>query len=159
MYIVANFENSLLLELAITGLEKNGVAREEILALPLLQEVGEQVFDSIHGADGISNVDTAMILGSMAMVLGTIYGFVLTWGPIICGLIGLLLGMILGYLIDRIPKKNKGKQAKGALSKGGNSVILMISCSPSQQEGIEKTLKEYFPLGMGKIGQERGGEG
>jgi len=34
------------------------------------------------------------------MVLGVIYGFVWAWGPIICGLLGLAGGFLVGFLLD-----------------------------------------------------------
>jgi len=58
------------------------------------------MFDSINRSDGISLYDLAAILGAALMVLGTIYGFVLKWGPVICGLAGLLLGAGIGLFLD-----------------------------------------------------------
>lgn len=51
------------------------------------------VMDTIHRADGISLFDGAEVSGAILMTLGVVYGFVLKWGPIIWGLIGLLAGV------------------------------------------------------------------
>ena len=162
MYIVANFENSLHLELAIIGLEKNGVPRNKILAVPLTSEKNEMVFDTINKADGISNMDNAMIIGSAGMVLGTIYGFVLYWGPIIWGFMGLVIGIFIGFMIDKIPKKKSSAKrgtAGASSQKGTNSVVLLVNCRSEESKEIKNTLMEYCALGVGKMGNYVNGGG
>jgi hypothetical protein len=146
--MIANFENSLNIEIAISELERSGIGRNKILAIPLEQIKSDMVFDTINKADGVSNLDLAMVLGSMFMVIGTIYGFVFKWGPIIWGLIGLLVGMTLGFLIDIIPKKIKNKRQKSTVGK--NSVILMVNCSDKVSLEVKKTMVESMALSVGK---------
>ncbi|MEQ8176116.1 MAG: hypothetical protein ABRQ26_13740 [Syntrophomonadaceae bacterium] len=93
MYVYASFDYSAYLELAITDLEKRGIAREHILAVPLDKRMEERkLFDTIHRADGMSLFDGAAVSGAIFMELGVIYGFVLKWGPIVWALIGLVGG-------------------------------------------------------------------
>jgi hypothetical protein len=101
VYVYASFDYSAFLELAIADLEKRGIARKHILAVPLDKRVEERmVMDTIHRADGISLFDGAAVAGAIFMTLGVVYGFILKWGPIIWGLIGLLGGAVLGFLLD-----------------------------------------------------------
>jgi len=101
MYLVASFHYNLHTEIAITKLEQLGIPPEQILAVPL-EKRGEtrNIFDTIHHADGISMFDGGAILGTACMVLGVIYGFVLEWGPIVWGLLGLAGGFLAGFLLD-----------------------------------------------------------
>ena len=53
MYVFSSFEYSAYLELGISDLEKRGIAREKILAVPLDKRVEERkLLDTIHRADG-----------------------------------------------------------------------------------------------------------
>jgi len=148
MYVVANFQNSLNIELAILGLEKYGVLRRKILAIPLQSIKSDIIFDTINKSDGISSLDTAFVLGTMFMVLGAIYGYVLPWGPIICGLLGLFLGAIIGFVIDIIPK-NKSKVNKKP--NGEDSVVLLINCTLEESVGIKKIVIENTALSVGYL--------
>ncbi|WP_078433686.1 hypothetical protein [Metabacillus halosaccharovorans] len=82
MYIIASFDYSPALEIAITELMEKDIPQSNILALPLDKQTEvPRLFDSIHYADGTSLVDVAGILGCIFMLLGSIYGFLLEWGP------------------------------------------------------------------------------
>ncbi|OAS15647.1 hypothetical protein A8708_03415 [Paenibacillus oryzisoli] len=84
-------------EIAIHEIEKLGVPARNIVALPVENLKSEtHIIDSIHRVDGRSILDGAMICATLFSVIGTIYGFVLYWGPIIWGLLGLIGGFFLG---------------------------------------------------------------
>ncbi|MCM0759659.1 hypothetical protein M7775_13955 [Sporomusa sphaeroides DSM 2875] len=159
MYVYASFDYSAFLELAITDLEKRGIAREHILAVPLDKRVEERmVMDTIHRADGISLFDGAMVLGAICMELGVIYGFVLEWGPVIWGLIGLLSGAIIGFLLDyfygKIFGHKRTKSPRNRVKAGecnNTEVILTVCCDNSQYEMVEKVLWDNMAFGVGKL--------
>lgn len=159
MYIYASFDYSAFLELAITDLEKRGIAREHILAVPLDKRVEERVLlDTIHRADGISLFDGAAVLGAIFMELGVIYGFVLAWGPITWGLLGLTGGAILGFLLDffygRMQGYKKEKASRNRVKAGecnNTEVIVTIFCEQSQYEMVEKVLWDNMAFGVGKL--------
>lgn len=148
LFVIATFENSLFIELAISALEQKDIPKEKILAAPLDKRTEpRQLFDTIHKADGFSLFDGGAILGTCLMLLGSIYGYVLKGGPIIWGLIGAISGLLLGFLIKMLlMKKNK----KG-LKKITSEVVLMIRCEEHQWESIEKILWENAALGITRI--------
>lgn len=149
MYIISSFQYSTYLELAITELESKGIAREKILVIPLDKlDEKRKLFDSINYSDGISLFDTAAILGTIFMVLGVIYGYVWRWGPIIWGLIGLAFGVMLGFLIDIIPKNKFQKKQKN--SSNGSEVIIIINCANEQSEIVESIFRCNHALGIGR---------
>ncbi len=167
MYVYASFDYSAFLELAITDLEKRGIAREHILAVTLDKRVEERmVLDTIHRADGMSLFDGAMVLGAILMELGVIYGFILEWGPIIWGLIGLLSGAIIGFLLDyfygRIFGNKKTKSPRNRVEAGecnNTEVVLTVYCNNSQYEMVEKVLWDNMAFGVGKLDRLRNTSG
>ncbi|MEN6326510.1 MAG: hypothetical protein ABFD18_09960 [Syntrophomonas sp.] len=158
MYVYASFDYSAYLELAITDLEKRGIAREHILAIPLDKKMEERKpLDTIHRADGISLFDGAAVSGAIFMELGVIYGFVLKWGPIIWGLIGLLGGALIGFLLDyyggiiRQKKLAKETRNQAKAGKSNTEVVLTICCKKEEYEMVEKVLWDNMALGVGKL--------
>ncbi|MGG1397117.1 hypothetical protein ABE288_04715 [Bacillus salipaludis] len=151
MYIVAAFEYDTTLEMAISKLEDSGKKQNEIIAVPLdrRREQG-QLFDTIHHADGISLLDLACVLAVIGMLLGAIYGFVLTWGPIIWGLLGFIVGGILGLTIKFIKLKQNRKMKK-MTKKKSTEVFLTIKCTEEQIEKVENILWDHLALGVGKL--------
>lgn len=149
MYIISTFEHSTLLEIAITDLEEKGITKKDIIVIPL-QMIDEQshIFDSIHRADGISLFDGAAALGTAFMVLGSIYGFIWEWGPIIWGLIGLAIGATLGFLLDLLISKRKIPPLSNS-SKIKSEVVIIVNCKQHQLPLVEKVLSDHQALGIG----------
>lgn len=150
MYIFATFEHSTFLELAITEMIKEGVSKEKILAVPLDKLIEKQkILDTIHQSDGVSLIDGAAVMGTIFMVLGTIYGFIWEWGPILWGLIGLAFGAALGLVLDFLIDKRRGKR-KGLAGKV-TEVILVVHCTENQVEMVENILWEYLAIGVARV--------
>ena len=148
MHIISSFEHSAFLELAINHLQEKGIEKENIVAVPL-QNMKDQpkLFDTIHRSDGESLLDLAAVMGTIFSVLGASFGFVLTWGPIIWGLLGLAFGAIIGFMIDYLLTK-KHKQSKTSLN---TEVILIVSCKENEYETVKRILFENRALGVGKL--------
>jgi hypothetical protein len=137
MYIVSNFEHSINIEKAVTELQMKGIAKENILAVPLdkRNEV-RKVFDSIHYSDSYSTLDIPIILSALFALFGAIYGFLLSWGPIIWALIGTTAGFCIGIIIKVI---FTGKQKRKSI-KNSAEVVLIISCKDTQSEFVNNVL-------------------
>ncbi|WP_102261040.1 hypothetical protein [Mesobacillus jeotgali] len=151
MQIFSTFEHSSYLELAITSLEKVGVKKESILAVPLINRVEERrLFDTLHRADGISLFDKGAAIGTAFSVVGASVGFILEWGPIYWGLIGAATGFLLGFIIDYIIYKvvhKRNRVVKGKKSE----VVLVVECQMELVEKVEEVLWEHLALGVAKL--------
>jgi hypothetical protein len=151
LQIFSTFEHSSYLELAITSLEKVGVKKESILAVPLINRVEERrLFDTLHRADGISLFDKGAAIGTAFSVVGASVGFILEWGPIYWGLIGAATGFILGFIIDYIIYKvvhKRNRVVKGKKSE----VVLVVECQKELAEKVEEVLWEHLALGVAKL--------
>lgn len=158
MFITATFEYSDFLELAISELEQNGILRERIVAIPLDKRVEKRkILDTIHRADGVSQIDGAFVLGAAFMELGVVYGYFWKLGPVLWGLIGLAGGALLGFLLDyyvgQIPgtlKHAKNLKKKAAGNKAAE-VVLIIHCEENQSQMVEEVLWDNLSLGVGKM--------
>jgi hypothetical protein len=127
-----------------------GIDKEDILAVPMDTRGEERkLFDSIHQSDGLSLLDLPFILGSLFMLFGGIYGFILTWGPILWGLIGLALGLGLGFAIKLfiVKKFSSGRMNKNKASE----VVLIIQCKEPQMEIVKDLLWANHALGVRKL--------
>ena len=157
MHVARSFEYNLHLELAISELEKKGIARDGIAAIIMDSRVEERkILDTIHRADGISSFDTAAITGTFGMLMGAIYGFVLYWGPVIWGIIGLLVGFTLGLmgdlLLTRVFKKKKEVDKKTGTAKGPSpQVFLIVECDRDQEGMVKDILWDNLALGVGTL--------
>jgi hypothetical protein len=147
--LISTFEYSSYLELAIGEIQHLGIEKKDIYAIPLDQRAETvDLFDTIHKADGKSLTDLAAILGCVGMLLGVIYGFVLQWGPILCGFLGLVIGALLGGFLDlTLTRKERNRKAV----KKDAEVILYVVCPDHLTEKIEGILWKQFALGMAKI--------
>jgi hypothetical protein len=150
MYIVSTFDQSVYLELAITAMQMKGIKKENIMAVPM-DKKGEQsmLFDSMHSSDGLSLFDLPAILAVVFAIFGGVYGFVLKWGPLIWGLIAIVVGLVLGFIIKLVvlKKYNSGRQK----DKKGTEVVLIIECIETQMETIRDILWSHNALGVSKL--------
>lgn len=151
MQLFSTFENNSFLEIAILTLEKKGIKKESIFAVPLDNRTEEwEIFDSLHRSDGTSLIDIGVALATAFSVIGASIGFELAWGPIYWGLISAFIGFILGLAIriytEKVTKKNK-RLLKGKQSE----VILIIDCEDSKAELVENILWSHYALGVAKI--------
>lgn len=151
MQIFSTFEHTLHLELALSKIEKTGIFKEDIFAVPLDNRAEDRkLFDTIHRSDGVSLIDLGVALGTAFSVVTASIGFKLAWGPIYWGLIGAFTGFVLGFLIKLF--FIKVIQKKKRLLRGKHSeVIMIINCQDSQAESIEQILWDHFAIGVAKV--------
>jgi hypothetical protein len=90
-----------------------------------------------------------MILAFMFGTIGASKGFVWSWGPIYCGILGAVGGFLLGVLIKSasILLKKRRPRAKGTISE----VILIVTCEKGQSAVVENILWDHYALGMARI--------
>lgn len=114
----------------------------------------KKIFDTINRADGLSLFDGMAAGGTLFLVLGAIFGYSWTWGPIIWGLIGLVFGSTLGYVLDRFVSRAirpKNRPESVAANKQGSrisEVVLIIECSQEDAKMVEGILWENSAIGV-----------
>lgn len=151
MQLFSTFESNSYLEIAILMLEKKGIKKQNIFAVPLDNRTEERkVFDTIHRSDGTTLIDIGIALATAFSVIGASIGFKLSWGPIYWGLIGALIGFVVGFAIRLFTEKVLKKRRR--LLKGKQSeIILIIDCEESQAEFVENILWNHYALGVAKV--------
>lgn len=148
MYIISTFQHSIYLELAITAIEAIGIKKEAIMAIPIDKKSGgKRLFDSMHSSDGVSLFDLPAILCVIFGVFGGVYGYVLKWGPLIWGLIAIIIGFSIGLIIKFVLIKKQCKKSND----NSSEVVLMIECDENQFETIKNTLWDHNALGVSKL--------
>ena len=156
VYITASFEHSIMLELVLAELEQKGISQGQIRAIPMNAPQKErQLLDTIHRADGLSMFDLATVFGAIFMLFGVMWGFMWKWGPILWGLIGLLVGGALGFACKYLYyRRHAEKQpAAGKVTE----VILIVGCHHSQADMVERVLAGHLALSVGRAtGDENG---
>ncbi len=152
LYIISTFEHSVYLELAITAIQMKGIKKENILAIAM-DKKGEQrkLFDTMHSSDGLSLLDLPAILGVLFGVFGSVYGFILKWGPLLWGLIAIAIGFTVGLIIKLSMTKKYSDRQK---DKKGTEVVLIIECIESQMEIVKDLLWSNKALGVRKLDLE-----
>lgn len=144
----STFQHSHYVELAISKLKENEVVN--IYAVPLdNRSIDMKLVDTMHGADGTSLVDIALVLAMMGGTIGVSRGFVLDWGPVFWGLIGAASGFAIGFIYDFTKNLIKRKKLRTAKTKIGE-VILIVQCTNEQSSFVEQTLWGNLALGVAK---------
>jgi hypothetical protein len=99
----------------------------------------------MHSYNAKSQFDLPMMLAVVLSLLGCIYGFVLSWGPIIWGVIGAFIGFGSGLLIKFLMfKKQKYKQKE-------SEVFILTSCDETKTEHVKKLFWDNGALGVSSI--------
>lgn len=151
MQLFSTFETTGFLEMAISTLEKQGIKKENIFAVPLDNRVEERkIFDTLHRSDGTSLIDVGMAFATAFSVIGASIGFKLAWGPIYWGLIGAFGGFVFGFAI-RLFMEMVIKKKKRVLKGKHAEIILIIDCEETQVDFVEDVLWSHFALGIAKV--------
>jgi hypothetical protein len=151
MQLYSTFETTGFLEMAISTIEKNGIPKESIFAVPLdNRKEDRKIFDTLHRSDGTSLIDIGMGLATAFSVIGASIGFKLAWGPIYWGLISAFIGFVLGFAI-RLFIEMVVKKKKRVLKGKHSEIILIVDCDESQVDLIENILWSHFALGVAKV--------
>ncbi|GAB6179673.1 hypothetical protein JCM14036_09920 [Desulfotomaculum defluvii] len=142
------FKPDLILELGIKELKEKGFRGErlKLITLDPCLPSRQRLLDSMYQNDGLSLIDGIAIFSSIGMLFGVIYGSLMTIGSIAMGLIALIIGGLIGYIVDkRINKKRKVKYGNPS-----GEVIISVLCENEQQGDMVKNIyKEYRAVAIG----------
>lgn len=147
IYIVSVYKQSLQVELAVTALEEEGIGKNDILAVPVEKETRrKKLYDTMRSSTGDSVFDMPMALGSLTTLFGCVYGFKLTWGPVLWGIIAGALGFCIGFIIKLLivtSKKDTGQEKE---------VVIIVACENKRAADIKRLLKDNGALGVSSAG-------
>ncbi|MCL6593647.1 MAG: hypothetical protein K6T31_06690 [Alicyclobacillus sp.] len=151
MYLFAVFEHSLNVELLLGDLASRGLQQEHILAILLDEKRSCEVrlFDTLHRSDGYSVLDVPAVLGTVGMLLGTVYGFLLPWGPIVCASVGLMGFALAGLGLDLLLGRERRRRNRPSRSRAPE-VLLVIHCLAQQADAVEQLLWHHRALSIGR---------
>lgn len=143
------FRPSLALELGLNQLKEKGFTGKRLVVVVLDPTApGKQtLLDSMFRTDGMSLVDGIAMAATIGMVLGVIYGSLVTIGPVALGLIGMTAGGGVGYLLDR---SIRGKSRKGKDSPSGEIVVAVLCQNETEVKEAEKIMKEHQATALGQ---------
>lgn len=152
MIMIGIFEQSIELEQALAVLEKDFVSRNQIM-LVFLDNKPMSAFDEFKNLrDVVSNsFEVGMACATGCAVIGACVGFILTWGPIIWGLIGTLSGFTVGYSLYYFSQRRK-THSKSPVCDAEAAV--MIQCTEEQLTEIKKILWKYHALAVGQLNDQ-----
>ncbi|MCA0756874.1 hypothetical protein KP806_17590 [Paenibacillus sp. N4] len=145
MHLISTFQHSAYLELALSDLEQEGIPKDHIFIATLDKHSSKSSdIERVH-KESASRYELAFILATIFMLLGSIYGFIWTWGPIIWGLIGIILGAILGLVITVLHRKNKW-----FIKEAPMDVVVIVECEQHNLEVAERIMWRHKALGVSK---------
>ncbi len=148
MYVVSTFEQSVKIEMALTSIQMKGIPKDHILAVPLdTRAPVPMLFDRLHSTDSRSMLDIPIILAALFALFGLIYGFLLTWGPVMWALIGTGFGFGLGLIIKLLTIKREEKKQTKKLS----TVVIMVCCRDDQLQMVQDAMWAHSALGVAKL--------
>jgi hypothetical protein len=152
MYVISTFDQTIHVELAVTAVEEAGISRKDILAVPIERTLlGGRLFDTMRTATGDSVFDLPMILAAFLSLFGCIYGFILSWGPVVWGVIGAFAGFAVGLSVKLLLLRKK------KLGGFENEVVILVACLDGKAEQIRQILRDNGALGV-TISASDGGE-
>jgi len=147
MLIFGAFEYSLELEEALGELERSGIKRKDILAIPMDTYLGSSK-DSINEAHDFYSkaFEVGAACATGCSVIGTSIGFILNWGPIIWGLIAAAIGLVVGWGLYFLFHR----KAHRSFPKRIPEVIIVVKCSKEQSDLVMEIMGQYDVLTMGR---------
>ncbi|MDF2963605.1 MAG: hypothetical protein K0S39_5340 [Paenibacillus sp.] len=151
MLIVCTFEHSVELEQALSVLAENGIHETQILAVPMDSHPNKSFAFASEASEQVHRAfEVGMACATACSVLGTSYGFILEWGPLIWGLTSALGGFGLGYGIYRyfFEPRNQKKRLKASRLP---EVTVIIRCAANKYSEICKVLWRYQALTVGCV--------
>ncbi|MGE5674871.1 MAG: hypothetical protein ACM3XM_13530 [Mycobacterium leprae] len=141
--VVALFQSQFRIDRCIGELEQQGFTPAEMSIILLeaqlpkrprtLQDwlAGGGLFgDTMDQSDGVSVMDGMTVGGSIGGLVGLVWGSRLAWGPIAVGFVGILLGGLVGLVIDRLIKEKRRGMYQTSKLKG---LMLLEIVSPVRE--------------------------
>ncbi|MDQ0243026.1 hypothetical protein J2S09_000562 [Bacillus fengqiuensis] len=149
MLVIGTFEHSIELEQALAILEHSGIPRDHILVVFMDSEPMSpfQLMRKSHDVRS-KGFEVGISFATGSAVFGASIGFMLTWGPIIWGLIAALIGFGVGFGLYFIIKK---RNSRSRFPKKLPEVTIIIQCTEDQSNHIKEIMWNYRALTVGQV--------
>lgn len=145
MLLIGIFEQSIELEQALAELENN-ILREHIQVVFMDNDPKK----NNHRDHSPHAFEIGISFATGFAVFGASIGFVLTWGPIIWGLIAAFIGFGIGLVSYYFVKKLRTDIQKKS---NNHEVTVIIQCEKEQSHHIKQILWSYQALSLGHVEQ------
>lgn len=150
MLVFCTFEQSLELESVLARLEGIGIAREDLLAVPMDPVSAEAAGSIMHTERSATVFDIGMATATAAAVVGLSMGFVLPWGPVICGILFAVIGYCAGAGIRMLLNKRSIAKKRDRLA-DSKEVTVVIHCTKEKLDVVRKTIEHYGAITVGVV--------
>jgi hypothetical protein len=147
MNLFATFKQSIELEQALAELESSCVSTNQILVIYMENEPAQVQLTGRTREIHSNSFEAGMASATGSAVIGASIGFVLAWGPIIWGLICVIIGFTIGYSVYYFLKKNSVHTRR---LKKEPEVLVIIQCTEIQVHPIREILWKYRALTVGQ---------
>jgi hypothetical protein len=145
MELVATFPYTANVELVLIELERFGIPRSGLMAIPLQGTEPYLTLKAVGNAGG-TNWDYGFVLGTVGMLLGSIYGFVLPGGPVLWAMGGLVGFFPIGVGITVAFRNRQIKRTRSE-----PQVVIWIRCEDRDTEQIRTMLIWHAAVGIGEV--------
>ncbi len=150
MYVISSFRYSVHLELAVFELERIGIPKGSILAVPLEKQAPRRsLSDLIYFPDEAVLLDTGFMFAAVFTIVGASLGYRLPWGPVFCGLVSAASGFAIGFFVDWLVYVRKRK--RGGRKDRRIDVFLLVHCTESESGQVESALWENRADGVARF--------
>ncbi|WP_078410900.1 hypothetical protein [Priestia abyssalis] len=149
MLIIGTFEHSIELEQALAILEHSGISRDHILVSFMDSEPTSpsHLMSKSHDVRS-KGFEVGISFATGSAVIGASVGFILTWGPIIWGLIASFIGFGIGFGLYYIIKKGN---RRSHFAKKLPEVTIVIQCTEDHSNHIKEIMWNYRALTVGQV--------
>ncbi|MDQ0116126.1 hypothetical protein [Paenibacillus harenae] len=146
MIIIGTFRHSIELEQALVMLEKIGVSPNRLLVVCMDSDSNDFSSNKKNIDEGSysKSIEVGMACATALSVVGTSVGFILTWGPIIWGLLASIIGFCLGFGITAIIQRPITRRLKKK-----PEVTVIVQCHADQSDQIREAMRTNHALSIG----------
>ncbi|WP_284645504.1 hypothetical protein [Paenibacillus silviterrae] len=147
MNIFATFEHSIEVEIALTELENQWIPREQILVVFMENEPSPAHLQARKKTMASNAFEVGMACATGSAVIGASFGFILSWGPIIWGLIATIFGFSAGFFLFYFLKK---KGIRPYQRTNGPAILVIVQCTENLVGQVTDLMWQYKALTVGQ---------
>lgn len=146
MNIFGTFEHSIEVEQALAMLENEVIPYEQILVVTMTERPADMPITGRTDSLNSNAFEVGIACATGLAVIGTCAGFVLTWGPILCGLIAAGLGFVIGFFIYFFARRGVYRFRQARIP----AILVVVQCTKEQAHHVKSAMWKYKALSVGQ---------